>query len=223
MTPAVAGLLLFAALSAIVDWAAVWRGGPMGRAMERIAKPVVMLALIAGAMVWPVDPGSEAAAVRPWLVAGLVASLAGDLLLLPPGRFVPGLVAFLLGHVAYLVAFAQLPGSVPWMVAGLVAAGVLIATVGRVLVRAARRTGLGGPVALYLVAICAMAVAATRTGEPAAILGAWLFVASDAMLGWGRLRAPTPGMPRGGGRGLGLAVMVTYHLAQGLLVLALVA
>ena len=62
-----------------------------------------------------------------------------------------------------------------------------------------------------------MAVAATRTGMPAAILGAWLFVASDAMLGWGRLRAPAPGMPRGGGRGLRVAVMVTYHLAQGLL------
>jgi uncharacterized membrane protein YhhN len=77
-------------------------------------------------------------------------------------------------------------------------------------------------VVLYLVTICAMAVAATRTGEPAAIAGAWLFVASDALLGWGRLRAPRPGMPRGGGQGLGVAVMVTYHLAQALLVVALV-
>ena len=223
MTPLVAGLLLLAALAAVVNWASVWRGGPTGHAVERLTKPVVMLALIAAALAWPSEPGSEAAAVRPWLVAGLVASLAGDVLLLPPGRFVPGLVAFLLGHVAYLVAFAMLPGTVPWLVVGLVAAAVLIATVGRVLVRAARLAGLGGPVALYLVAICAMAIAATRTGEPVAIAGAWLFVASDAMLGWGRLRAPEPGMPRGGGRGLGVAVMVTYHLAQGLLVLALVA
>jgi hypothetical protein len=30
-------------------------------------------------------------------------------------------------------------------------------------------------------------------------------------------------MPRGGGRRLGVAVMITYHVAQGLLVLALVA
>lgn len=224
MTPLVAGLLLVAAVAAVANWFAVWRGGPSGLAIERVTKPAVMVALIAAALAWPVDAGSVAAGVRPWLVAGLVASLAGDVLLLPPGRFVPGLVAFLLGHVAYLAAFVALPGELPWLVAGLVAAAVLIATVGRVLVRAATRVGLRGPVALYLVAICAMAVAATRTGDPAAIAGAWLFVTSDALLGWGRLRAPAPGpgMPRGGGRGLGVAVMVTYHLAQALLVLALV-
>lgn len=221
MTPLVTGLLLIAALAAAINWAAVWHGGLMGLALERATKPGVMLTLIVAVLVWPSEPGSAAAVmVRPWLVAGLVASLAGDVLLLPPGRFVPGLVAFLLGHLAYLAAFVQLPGTLPWLVAGLVAAAVVIATVGRVLVRSARRIGLGGPVALYLSAICAMAVAATRTGEPAAILGAWLFVTSDAMLGWGRLRAPAP---RGGGRGLGVAVMVTYHLAQLLLVLALVA
>ena len=41
------------------------------------------------------------------------------------------------------------------------------------------------------------------------------------MLGWGRLRAPQPGLPRGGGRAQRVAVMVTYHLGQGLIVLAL--
>jgi uncharacterized membrane protein YhhN len=55
---------------------------------------------------------------------------------------------------------------------------------------------------------------------PAAIAGAWLFVASDAMLGWGRLRAPVPGLPRGT-PALGVAVMVTYHLGQALLLIAL--
>jgi uncharacterized membrane protein YhhN len=223
VTPLVGGLLLVAAAAAVLNWFAVWRGGPPGAALERVTKPVVMLALIGVALAWPTEPGTEPAAVRPFLVAGLVLSLVGDVLLLPPGRFVPGLVAFLMGHVAYLAAFLQLAGSAPWLAAGIVAAVVLIATVGRVLVRAAARSGLGAPVALYLVAICAMAVAATRTGEPVGILGAWLFVASDALLGWGRLRAPAPGMPRGGGRRLGVAVMITYHVAQGLLVLALVA
>jgi uncharacterized membrane protein YhhN len=223
VTPPVAGLLLVAALAAIVNWVAVWRGGPSGLAIERATKPAVMVALVLVAILWPVEAGSAAADARPRLVAGLVASLAGDVLLLPPGRFVQGLVAFLLGHVAYLVAYAGMPGSVPWLVAGVLTASVLIATVGRVLVRAARTIGLGGPVAFYVAVIWAMALAATRTGQPAAILGAWLFVTSDALLGWGRLRAPAPGMPRGDGRGLGLTVMVTYHLAQALLVLALVA
>ena len=212
--------LLVAVVLAVVDWVAVWTGGRAGLAIERIAKPGVMVALLAAALLghaW----SPEAQAVRPWLVLALVASLAGDVLLLPPGRFIPGLVAFLVAHLAYLVAFVQLPGQVPWLVAGVAGALVVVATVGRLLVRAARGAGLAGPVLAYLVAICLMAVVATRTGDPFAILGAWLFVASDAMLGWGRLRTPAPGMPRGGGRRLGVAVMVTYHLAQVLLVLAL--
>jgi uncharacterized membrane protein YhhN len=212
--------LAIAATAAVVDWAAVWVGGATGRRVERIAKPAVIVALLAAALLahaWT----PEAQAARPWLVLGLIASLAGDVLLLPPGRFVPGLVAFLAAHLAYLVAFLQLPGEVPWLVIGIVGAAILVLTVGRVLVRAATRVGLAGPIAAYLGAITLMAVAATRTGEITAITGAWLFVASDAMLGWGRLRTPAPGMPRGGGRALGTAVMVTYHLGQGLIVLAL--
>ena len=61
-----------------------------------------------------------------------------------------------------------------------------------------------------------MAVAATRTGEPAAIAGAWLFVASDTLLGWGTFRGAESRDQR-------VAVIVTYHLAQLLLVLALLA
>ncbi len=209
-----------AAVLAVADWLAVWAGGTAGRRIERVAKPGVLVALIAAAaLVTPVTP--EARAAQPWLVAGLVASLAGDVLLLPPGRFVPGLGAFLVAHLAYLVAFLQLPGEEAWLVAGVAAALVAMATVGRVLVRAATRSGLGLPVGAYLVAICAMAVAATRTGGTAAIAGAWLFVASDALLGWGRLREPRPGLPRGGGRAQRVAVHATYHVAQALIVLAL--
>jgi uncharacterized membrane protein YhhN len=223
VTPLVTGLLSVAALAAVLDWVAAWRGGAAGRALERAAKPVVPAALALAAVAWPAQAASTTDLARPWLVAGLVASLAGDVLLLPPGRFVPGLAAFLVAHLAYLGGFLLLPGEVGWLAAGAVAGIAVAATLGRVLVRAASRVGLGGPVALYLAAITLMAVAATRTGEPAAIAGAWLFVGSDAMLGWGRLRAPRPGMPRGGRRGLGTAVLVSYHLAQGLILVALAA
>ncbi|MCJ7711354.1 MAG: lysoplasmalogenase, partial [Chloroflexi bacterium] len=171
MTPIIGGLLAIAAIAAVIDWIAVWVDGPHSRAVERVAKPLVLLALLGATLAWPTELG-DTAAVRPWLVAALVASLAGDVLLLPPGRFIPGLVAFLLAHMAYLVAFAQLPGSVPWVVVGVVLAGVVVTTVGRVVLGAARRVGLAAPVAVYLVAICAMAIAATRTSLPAAILGA---------------------------------------------------
>jgi uncharacterized membrane protein YhhN len=212
--------LTIAAIAAVIDWVAVWVGGTTGRRVERIAKPAVMVALLVAAVqadAWT----PEAQAARPWLVLGLIASLAGDVLLLPPGRFVPGLLAFLAAHLAYLVAFLQLPGEVPWLVIGIAGAATLVLSVGRVLVRAASRVGLAGPVTAYLVAITLMAVAATRTGDVVAIAGAWLFVASDAMLGWGRFHEPQPGLPRGRGRTQRVAVMVTYHLGQGVIVLAL--
>ena len=222
MTPLVAGLLAIALLAAVADWAVIWAGGPRGRAVEIVAKPLVTVALLLAAVAWPVE-GPTAAAARPWLVLGLAASLAGDALLLPPGRFTLGLAAFLVAHLAYLGGFLTAGVTVAWLVAGGVAAALLAGTVGVRLVGLARRVGLGVPVGLYLVAICAMAAVATATGELVAIAGAWLFVASDSLLGWGRFREPKPGLPRGGGRELGVAVMVTYHAAQLLILLALVA
>jgi uncharacterized membrane protein YhhN len=121
VTPPVVALLAIAAGAAVVDWIAVWLDGPRSPAVERVAKPLVLVALLAAAVLWPVGTG-DSAAVRPWLVAALAASLAGDVLLLGPGRFVPGLVSFLVAHLAYLVAFAQLPGSVPWLIVGVVIA-----------------------------------------------------------------------------------------------------
>jgi uncharacterized membrane protein YhhN len=225
VTPLVGALLTVAAGAAVVDWIAVGLEGRRSLAVERVAKPLVLVALLAVAVAWPPGTG-DSAAVRPWLIAALAASLAGDVLLLPPSRFIAGLVAFLLAHLAYLVAFAHLPGSVPWFVAGVVIAAVVIATLGRVLLAAARRAGFGTPVAVYLVAICGMAIAATRTGLAAAVLGAWLFVASDAMLAWGRFGGsssggPSAGPPRGPAT-LRVAVLVTYHVGQLLLVVALV-
>jgi uncharacterized membrane protein YhhN len=213
-------LLAVAAAAAIVDWVAVWRGDVRGRRVERVAKPLVLLALIGAAVVAPVDGASWAAAVRPYLVAALIASLAGDILLLPGGPFTAGLAAFLLAHVAYIGAFLQLPVEAPGVLAGLVVAAVLAAVAGRRIVAAASRARLGLPVTLYLLVISAMAVLATGSVMPLAIAGAWLFVASDTMLGWGRFVLPQTTDGRGA-RPLALAVIVTYHVGQAALVVAL--
>ena len=63
-------------------------------------------------------PGSAGGdAARPWFVAALALSLVGDvLLMLPRERFVGGLVAFLLAHLAYIVGLgviALVSGVVP--------------------------------------------------------------------------------------------------------------
>jgi len=213
--PLAVAAFLAAIAAALVDWIAVFKGGTRWIRVERVAKPLVPALLAIGVLAWP-EASMAVPGVRPWIVIALVASLVGDVLLLPPGRLTGGLVAFLVAHLAYLAAFVQLPGSVPWLVAGLVVAVVVAATAGRALVLAARGAGLAAPVAAYLVVICAMAVAATRTGMPAAVAGAWLFVTSDTLLGWGTFRGADS-------RNRRVAVIVTYHLAQLLLVLALLA
>ncbi len=215
-----AALLTLAAAAAVADWVVVWFDGPRWRMLERGLKPSVMLLLLLTALAWPLPSGSSAL-VRALLVVALLASLAGDVLLLPPGRLMAGLVAFLVGHIAYALAFAQLDGSALWFLAGIVAAVALGLTAGRRLVAAARSRGMAGPVAAYLAVISVMAIAATRTGLPLAIIGAWLFMASDALLGYGQFvvakaadgRAPRP---------LRMGVITTYHVGQILLVLALV-
>jgi alkylglycerol monooxygenase len=218
VTPAVGVLLALAALAAVANWAAIWVGSVR---LERVAKPAALLALLLAAILWPIAPGASGV-VRACLVVALAASLAGDVLLLPPGRFVPGLVAFLVAQLAYLAAFVQLPGGSFGLVLGIALAFGMVLTVGYQIVEGARTHRLEAAVAVYLAAICGMAITATRTGIPLAIAGAWLFVASDSILGWDRFAA-RPAATEREARSRHLAVMVTYHLGQGLLVLALAA
>lgn len=213
MTPLAWALIAAAAVAAVVDWFAVWRDRV---AVERIAKPATLLLLLAVALV----SAQANPAARPWLLAALAGSLAGDVLLLPGGRFTGGLVAFLVAQLAYLVAFAQLPGGTTGLVVGVVLAVLLIAVVGRGIVRGAARSGFALPVAVYLAAICGMAISATRTEIPLAAIGAWLFVTSDATLGWDRFAAAAAATQREATMRR-LAVITTYHVAQVLLVLSL--
>jgi len=211
-----------AALTAGVDWLAVAWG--LGR-LERRAKPAVIVLLVLAVLL--ADP---AASPRSLLLAvALGASITGDLLLLPPPRFVLGLAAFLIAHLAYVAVFllmgvqgaftatsAELAG------AALVGVAAILWTAGRPILAGAARSGMGRPVAAYLGAICVMAIAATATGSGLAAAGAWLFVASDALLGWDRFVAAPPAPPASPAASCRrrLRVMVTYHAAQVLLVLA---
>jgi uncharacterized membrane protein YhhN len=209
--PVVAALVV-AGLTAVADWIAV---ASNHRSVERIAKPAVIVCLLGGVVL--ADPGASAS--RWLLVAALAASLAGDWFLLPPVRFTAGLAAFLAAHLAYLALFllGDLEGG--WAALGVAAAVVLLATAGRSILAGAARAGFGGPVVAYFTAICLMAIAATATGSPLAAAGAWLFVASDTLLGWDRFAAPPATSPAARAR-RSVAVIVTYHVAQVLLTVA---
>ena len=211
---AIAGLVV-AGVVAVVDWYAVARANAE---LERVAKPAVMATLIVAVLLS--DP---AASTRSLLLAlALAASLTGDLLLLPPERFAYGLAAFFVAHVAYLALFLLGPLHPELAVVGGIGAAVAILVVGRGILRGATRAGLRRPVAGYLAAIFLMAIAATARGSAAAAAGAWLFVTSDAILGWDRFVAT----PAAGPRAVAIRrlwVVVTYHVAQLLLAAAILA
>ena len=204
---------IFAAVFAVAAGANWWSRWTDDRRTELWSKPLALIALIGvAATLDPVDP-----AVRAWFVVALVCSLAGDVFLLDGDRrFVPGLVAFLLAHVAYTVGLIVAPDwSWVGFGVGVVLTGALASTVGVRIVRAARRSEpvLGPAVSAYLVAISLMFCAAVATGSPWAIVGAALFVASDSVLGWRQFVGSARWMP--------VTVMVTYHLGQAGLVASL--
>ena len=215
-------LVGLAATAAVVDWVAV--AGDDHR-FEYGAKPAVLVALTAAAAVLPADH-TDLVDRRWWFVVALACCLLGDvLLMLPRDLFVPGLAAFLAGHALYIVGLLQPPsppGDPPFAFSatGLVVAAAVVVVVAAVpaslifgsLARDGHRE-LIAPVAVYLVAIATMAVLAANVGVPSAAVGAALFVVSDTVLALARFVRPF--------RHGDVAVHVTYHLAQGLLVLSL--
>jgi uncharacterized membrane protein YhhN len=191
---------------ALGDWIAVRR---RVRVAEYLCKPAVVAALVAVALnLHPVDPGQ-----RRWFVVALLLSLAGDVFLMLPGdRFVPGLAAFLLAHVAFLVGFVVRGLHGAQVLAGLevvaLASGLLAPRILRDVPERER-----APVAVYMGVISLMVAAAFGTGGVLAVLGAALFFSSDATLAWARFVSPDIDSR--------LFVMVTYHLGQLLLVASL--
>jgi uncharacterized membrane protein YhhN len=198
------------AVVAPLDW---WAVAVRGRRREWVLKPVVLALLIVVA--W--SRGAPDSATGWWVLVALALSLAGDVALLSESepRFVAGLGSFLLAHLAFVLAFAHLGMRRAGLgLVGLALVVALVAVVGRRVVSAARAeggTGLAAAVAAYMGVIGVMVVAAWATGHLLVALGATVFMASDAILALDRFVRPRRFGP--------LAVMVTYHLAQLLIVL----
>lgn len=177
-----------------------------------VFKPLTTVLVIAHA--WP--RGRDAPTVRRWVLAGLVLSLAGDVFLMWPRQgFLPGLVSFLLAHLAYLLAFTRGVRLAAWWppfaAYALVAGGILARLWPGV------DAGLRVPVSAYVLCLASMAAQAAvvawsrrQTVDAARArvlaLGGALFVASDALLAVNKFLAPLPLE--------GLWILVTYWLAQ---------
>jgi uncharacterized membrane protein YhhN len=213
---AAAGVAFAAAfVFAVGNWIAVSRPRRV-LALEYVCKPATLVALIFAASL--LDPTTDAHTRRIWFVAALGCSLAGDILLMVPrDLFVPGLAAFLVGHLAYLVGFwVHGPSGVALLVAVVVTIAAVTPVAKRVLTAIAARgepKELRVAVVAYMVVISAMLATALAGGNVVAAVGAVLFVASDSMIAWDRFVAKFAWAP--------VAIMVTYHLGQAGLVASL--
>lgn len=177
--------------------------------MNVVFKPLATLLIIA--LAWP--RGRESTVRRRWVLTGLMLSLGGDVALLWPQQgFLPGLVCFLLAHLAYLAAFTRQQRLVARTGPFLVYAGVAAAVLG--LLWPGVPAALRGPVLAYVLCLGAMAaqtavlwrcapddVAARRLA-----LGGALFLVSDALLATNRFALPLPLAS--------LWILVTYWSAQ---------
>jgi uncharacterized membrane protein YhhN len=134
-----------------------------------------------------------------WIDAGIALSVVGDIALLSSGEgaFLVGLAAFLLAHVAYVVAFVPLAVWSPHV--AIVAVATITVTV--LMLRAIREgtARLRAPTIAYGIVISAMVIAASATlggplaaAAPLAAGGATFFYASDASLALNRFRRPIP-------------------------------
>ncbi len=114
---------------------------------------------------------------------GLVLGALGDVFLLGRAKqfFIAGLVSFLLGHIAYVLAFATLPISAAQAFIAAVAVAAIMFFIGRWVFPHAPE--MRAPIAAYMLvisAMCVVAIGAGAAGAPWMIpVGAVMFTASD--------------------------------------------
>lgn len=187
---AIAGALL---ASAYPDYGWQW--------LHWCGKPLTTILIFV--LAWRARPAQSSRYQR-WVLAGIGASLLGDIFLMWPGDlFVPGLLAFLLAHVCFIAAFLGDSRFAAWPLAWL---GCLVyGALNLVLLWPAIDAPLRVPVIVYVVVLASMGGQAlvrarvfTTRGDaqagPArlAALGALTFMFSDSLLAWDRFQGPLP-------------------------------
>jgi uncharacterized membrane protein YhhN len=206
--------LILCLIFAVINWIAV---ALENRRFEYVAKPATLILLI----LWFVSRlPSDNPPIGLWFLGGLVFSLAGDIfLMLPRKHFLKGLIAFLIAHICYVIAF-NLAGPVlngPSLLIAFVVT-FIAAVILRQLVfslRTGGKTALIKPVVTYAFFSGLTLWSATstllrpewpRVTGWLTTIGGTLFLTSDTAIAWNRFVGPHLG-----GRTI---EMIMYHLAQ---------
>lgn len=201
-------VLIFAGLESLALWKKV-------RPLEFIAKPAVMVVLFI--YLWT-SAGLTGAGL--WFGLGILFSLAGDVFLLWLDRFfIFGLIAFLLGHIFYVIGFNSPPSPfTAWsailaIIIGLSGMRLMRRILGALAAKGQSRLRL--PVTVYGAVISIMLLTAmlkltdTSWDAVASLLvasGAFLFFTSDTVLAWNKFVTPIEH-----GRIINIGL---YHLGQ---------
>jgi uncharacterized membrane protein YhhN len=183
--------------------------------LYKIVKPIPLL-LIIGLYAFHLAGGHGCSWFALAVLLGLVAGVAGDLLLLSPDKFLAGLAAFLVGHLCYVVAFAAAGFHLP--LARLLPVPVATFSFALLLLRSmepGNRRKYTLPILGYVLAITLLLATALsydlsgRTRLPLFSLGALLFCISDGILAWNRFARPVHAAQ--------LLILTTYYSAQTLI------
>ena len=148
--------------------------------LRAISKTIASTAFIACAASF----GAASTTAGQLLLVALVFCWLGDVLLLSNKEkvFLGGLVAFLLGHVAYGVMFVALGVETSWVLGGGACVALLLPVVARWLLPHVKG-GMKGPVIAYMVVISGMVALAAgsvgSTGRPVLLVAAVVFFISD--------------------------------------------
>jgi uncharacterized membrane protein YhhN len=176
-TAAIAGALLAASDPGQGWWRWLhWCGKPLATAL------IFVLA-------WRARP-AQSPRYRRRILAGIACSLLGDVFLMLPGDlFVPGLVAFLCGHLCFIAAFLgdSRFGARPLLLLACLGYGA----VNLYLLWDAIGAPLRVPVIVYVLVLACMGGQALVRARLAA-LGALMFLLSDSLLAWNRFHGAIP-------------------------------
>ena len=184
------GFQIAAAICAACTVGLLWGERRHDQRLKWIFKPLASAAFIAAAFA----VGAHEHPFGITVLVGLGLSALGDILLIPRSTGIPflaGLGAFLLGHVAYSVAFAV--RGIDWLAVAIAAVPLIVfgVVVHRWLSPDVPRL-LQKPVVAYIVVICTMAALSVGTfaaaGDIREPIAAALFVASDVSVGIDRFK-----------------------------------
>ena len=185
-------------------------------ALHFVFKPLPMLVAIVAVAARAYSTGARAR-FDLYLLAALVASLAGDVFLMLPGNyFIPGLASFLVAHLFYNALFRQ---GMPWFPSRralgftLAVAGAMYAWVWAGLTDPVLRVAVAAYVsviALMVAQAIGRALVLREAAAQAVGLGACVFMLSDSLIAINRFVQPL--------QLVSVWVLATYYTAQILIV-----